>query len=186
VEIFERSPRGVLMYRLFAKRAVFDGTGWRLFGVQRLSIADGQDRRPEMIAEMQWPASITPGHLVDLSTDPATLSVSDVYRFVARPDVGARPVDLYETWMLRKISIPLVALMMVLLAAPVAQGLQRHGGLGIGLAVGVALGFLYFVADGLLLTLGEIGTLPPAIAAFSPLVLFVGVGIGALLKIEGY
>jgi len=186
VTIFERSQGGVLSRRLLAKRATYDGTAWTLHDVQVQSVAGGQDREPEIIPRLPWPASLTPGHLVDLSTDPATLSVAEVYRFVANPDVGARPVDLYETWLLRKIALPLVTLMMVLLAAPVAQGLQRHGGIGAGLAAGVALGFVYFVTDGLMLTLGEIGTVAPVVAALSPLVLFAAVGIGALLKIEGY
>lgn len=186
VTIYERSSNGVLARRLVAKRSSFDGVSWRMFEVQKLPVAGRQEREPEVAAEMPWEAALTPGHLVDLSTDPATLSVNEVYRFVANPEVGARPVDLYETWLLRKAALPLVTLMMVLLAAPVAQGLHRHGGIGIGLAAGVALGFLYFVTDGLLLTLGEIGTVPPAVAALSPLVLFGAVGTGALLKIEGY
>lgn len=186
VTIYRRSDRGVLTERLAAKRASFDGAGWRLFEVQKLPVAGRQEREPEVVPEMPWDATLTPGHLVDLSTDPATLSVDEVYRFVANPDVGARPVDLYETWLMRKAALPLVTLMMVLLAAPVAQGLHRHGGIGMGLAAGVALGFLYFVTDGLLLTLGEIGTVPPAVAALSPLVLFAAIGTGALLKIEGY
>lgn len=186
VTIYERSDKGVLNQRLVAKRAGFDGAAWHLFEVQKLPVSERQEHEPEVVSEMTWDAALTPGHLVDLSTDPATLSVSEVYRFVANPEVGARPVDLYETWLLRKAVLPLVTLMMVLLAAPVAQGLHRHGGIGIGLAAGVALGFLYFVTDGLLLTLGEIGTVPPAVAALSPLVLFAAVGTGALLKIEGY
>lgn len=176
----------VLSRRLLAKRAVFDGTGWRLFDVQVLSLAEGVDRRPEHLAEMSWKTSLTPGHLADLAADPSKLSLAEVWRFVASPDVGSRPVDFYKTWLLRKIVVPFVTLMMVLLAAPVAQGMQRHGGLGTGLAVGVGIGFLYFVADGLLLALGEIGTIPPVVAAWSPTVLFGAVGVSVLLKIEGY
>lgn len=187
VTIFVRTADAVLSQRLLAERALFeDGRGWRLIDVQRLLLAGGQDRRPERIAEMPWQTSLTPAHLADLTTNPATLSLADVWHFVAQPEVGSRPVDLYETWLLRKLAVPLVTIMMVLLAAPVAQGLQRHGGLGAGLAVGVGLGFLYFVTDGLLLTLGEMGTMAPAIAAWSPLVLFGAIGISALLKIEGY
>jgi len=186
VTIFERKAGAVLSERILAERAVFDGTGWRLINVRKLSLADGQDRRPERIAEMPWQTSLTPDHLADLTTDPATLSMAEIWRFVSNPDVGSRPVDFYKTWMLRKIALPLVTIMMVLLAAPVAQGLQRHGGLGAGLAVGVGLGFLYFVADGLLLTLGEMGTIPPLIAAWSPKALFAALGVSALLKIEGY
>ena len=186
VTIFERQGHAVLNERLMAERALFDDTGWRLLNVQKLSLADGQDRKAEHIAEMKWVTSLTPDHLADLTTDPATLSVAEVWRFVSHPEVGSRPVDFYETWLLRKIALPLVTLMMVLLAAPVAQGLQRHGGLGAGLAVGIGLGFLYFVTDGLLMTLGEMGTISPMIAAWVPTALFAAIGISALLKIEGY
>jgi len=185
VTIFKRDG-SVLSERLLAERALFDGTGWRLFNVQKLSLADDSDRRPESVAEIPWDTSLTPGHLADLAADPAKLSLSEVWRFVSNPDVGSRPVDFYETWLLRKIAIPFVTLMMVLLAAPVAQGMQRHGGLGTGLAVGVGIGFLYFVADGLLLALGEIGTIPPVVAAWSPTLLFGAIGVSVLLKIEGY
>ncbi len=186
VTIFKRAGNAVVNERLMAHRAIFDGQGWRLLNVQILSLAEGQDRRPERIAEMHWETSLTPDQLVDLAADPATLSLAEVWRVVASPEVGSRPVAYYETWLFRKIGIPFVIVMMVLLAAPVAQGLQRHGGLGAGLAVGVGLGFLYFVADGLLLTLGEMRTIPPAIAAWSPMVLFAALGVSALLKIEGY
>jgi lipopolysaccharide export system permease protein len=186
VTIFERQGHAVLNERLLAERALFDGTGWRLFNVQKLSLAGGQDRKPQRIAEMPWGTSLTPNHLTDLTTDPATLSVGEVWRFVSHPDVGSRPVDFYETWLLRKLALPLVTIMMVLLAAPVSQGLLRHGGLGAGLAVGIGLGFLYFVTDGLLMTLGEMGTISPMIAAWSPTALFAAIGISALLKIEGY
>jgi len=186
VTIFERQGHAVLNERLLAQRALYDGTTWRLFNVQKLSLAGGQDRKPERLAEMPWQTSLTPDHLADLTTDPATLSLAEVWRFVSHPDVGSRPVDFYRTWLLRKVALPLVTIMMVLLAAPVAQGLQRHGGLGAGLAVGIGLGFLYFVTDGLLMTLGEMGTVAPMVAAWTPTALFAAIGISALLKIEGY
>jgi len=186
VTIFERQGHAILSEHLLAERALFNGTSWRLLNVRKLSLAEGQDHKPERLAEMPWMTSLMPDHLADLTTDPATLSMADVWRFVSHPEVGSRPVDFYKTWLLRKIALPLVTIMMVLLAAPVAQGLQRHGGLGAGLAVGVGLGFLYFVTDGLLMTLGEMGTISPMIAAWSPTALFAAIGVSALLKIEGY
>jgi lipopolysaccharide export system permease protein len=186
VTVFVRTADAMLSERLLAERAVYDGAGWHLINVQRLSLAGGQERRPEHLPELAWATSLTPGHLADLAADPAVLSLSEIWHYVASPEVGNRPVDFYETWLLRKLAVPLVTLMMVLLAAPVAQGLQRHGGLGAGLAVGVGLGFLYFVTDGLLLTLGEMGAIPPAVAAWTPTVLFGALGVAALLKIEGY
>jgi len=184
--IFERGPTFILEQRIKAKRAVYLDKRWTLTDVEVLEIGAGQSRKPTQYFQLPWKTSLTPNHLVDLAADPATLSLGDVWRFAARPDVGSRPVDFYETWLQRKIAVPLTTLLMILLAAPVAQGLQRHGGIGAGLAVGVGLGFLYFVAEGLLLTLGETGVIPPTVAAWSPMLLFAAVGVGALLRIEGY
>jgi len=184
--IYERGTTSNLQRRIMAKRAVYLAKHWTMADVEVLELGADQSRKPVNHAELPWQTSLTPNHLADLAADPATMSLAEVYRFAARPDVGSRPVEFYRTWMQRKIAVPLMTLLMVLLAAPVAQGLQRHGGIGMGLAVGIGLGFLYFIADGLLLTLGETGAIPPVVAAWSPMALFATFGIGALIRIEGY
>ena len=184
--IYERGSSSNLERRITAKRAIYVAKHWTLVDVTVLELGADQSRKPVDHAELPWQTSLTPNHLVDLAADPATLSLAEVWRFASRPDVGSRPVEFYRTWMQRKIAVPLTTLLMVLLAAPVAQGLQRHGGIGMGLAVGVGLGFLYFIADGLLLTLGETGAIPRAVAAWSPMALFATFGVGALIRIEGY
>jgi lipopolysaccharide export LptBFGC system permease protein LptF len=65
VTIFARQGHAVLNERLMAERALFDDTGWRLINVQKLSLADGQDRKAERIGEMPWVTSLTPDHLAD-------------------------------------------------------------------------------------------------------------------------
>ncbi len=184
--LFKRNDRAVLTERITARRAVHDGRLWQLFDVRTLSLADGQDGNEVSDPEGQWATALTPGHFADLAADPGTLSFGDVWRFAMNPDVGSRPADFYRTWLQHKLALPLTSLLMVLLAAPVAQGLQRHGGMAAGLAAGVGLGFLYFVAEGLLLTLGETGAIAPVIAAWGPAILFGAVGAIALLRIEGY
>jgi lipopolysaccharide export system permease protein len=186
VTIFERGANYVLERRVMAKRAVYSDKHWRLVDAQVLEFGAGQSRKPTRYFELPWQISLTPNHLADLAADPTTLSLTEVWRFAARPDVGSRPVDFYRTWLQRKIAVPLTTLLMILLAAPVAQGLQRHGGIGAGLAAGVGLGFLYFVAEGLLLTLGETGVIGPTVAAWAPMAVFAAVGIASLLRIEGY
>jgi lipopolysaccharide export LptBFGC system permease protein LptF len=52
--------------------------------------------------------------------------------------------------------------------------------------LGVGMGFLYIIADGILQSLGESGMLTPELAAWSSVVLFAAIGITALIKIEGY
>jgi lipopolysaccharide export system permease protein len=54
------------------------------------------------------------------------------------------------------------------------------------MAIGFILGFLYFIADGLVMSLGETGAVPPVLAAWMPIVVFASVGGAWLIRLEGY
>ena len=72
-------------------------------------------------------------------------------------------------------------------AAPVAHSLhRRERGLAAGMTVGFGLGFLYFLTDGIVLSLGESGAVPPFFAAWLPILLFAAIGGAWLIKQEGY
>ena len=114
------------------------------------------------------------------------MSLRELHSFAANENVGSRPVYYYETWFNKRLALPIMTLIMLLLAAPVAQSLRRQGGAGLGFMIGVGMGFLYFIADGILQSLGESGMLPPLLAAWSSVILFAAIGITALIKIEGY
>ena len=58
---------------------------------------------------------------------------------------------------------------MIGLCIPLASRFRRGGGLGALFAIGVGLGFLYFVIDGISLTMGELGFVAPWLAAWLPL-----------------
>ena len=184
--LFLRDARGNLRQHLTARRAVYAGGAWRLFDVEPRLISSTGTVASEWLAEAPWQTNLTPDHFSDLSAPPISMSLNELAGFVANPGVGNRPTYFYETWLHKRLAIPVASFLMVLLAAPVAQGLRRHGGIAAGLTAGVGLGFLFFVTDGLVLALGEAGALPPALAAWSPTVLFASVGGAALIRMEGY
>ncbi|MGH6931044.1 MAG: LPS export ABC transporter permease LptG [Dongiaceae bacterium] len=186
VTLFRRNENGVLSEQIVARHAAYVDGSWRLADVSLIRLANDSNSSMIQVAEMPWETSLTPSHFADLATDPATLSFVDLWRFIVNPEVGSQPYSFYQTWFQRKFAVPLTAVLMILLAAPVAQGLQRHGGFAAGLAVGVGLGFLYFVTEGLMLTLGETGAVAPIIAAWGPAIVFAMFGTVALLRIEGY
>ena len=59
-------------------------------------------------------------------------------------------------------------LLMMALCIPLATRFRRGGGLGALFAVGVGMGFLYFIVDGISLTMGELGFVTPWLAAWLP------------------
>ena len=180
LSIFRRDVEGNLIERLDAASAANDYGTWTLYDVTRFDVAANITTKLE---EMAWPGDLRPSQISTLSSHPKTLPLSAVWRFVKAPGFGSRPLYVYETWLNRKLAAPLASLMMILLAVPLTQRFQRHGGAGATLALGVAIGFCFFVFDGFTLAVGEAGLLPPWIAAWSPTLAFAA--IGAALGFHG-
>jgi LPS export ABC transporter permease LptG/LPS export ABC transporter permease LptF len=81
----------------------------------------------------------------------------------------------------KKIAYPLVTLVMAILAIPFALSTGRRGSLaGVAIAIGVAIA--YWVTAGLFEAMGNVSTLPAALAAWSPDLLFGLVGGYLLLR----
>lgn len=183
ITLFQREENGNLAGRITAERALHADGSWRLLNVERLSL----DRPGGVVVrdpEMPWETELTPKHLVDLTTPPGSLSIRELLAFIKDAGLGNHPDYWYKTWLHKRIAVPVASFLMILLAAPVAQGMQRRGGMGTGITVGVTLGFLYFVVDGLGLALGEAGAIPPVLAAWTAPLLFASIGVTTLFSIE--
>jgi len=91
-------------------------------------------------------------------------------------DVSRLSVQLQE-----KLSFPLIAPTIILLAIPFSVMVGTRGAVG-GLALGVGLAFLYWSASALAEAMGAAGQLPPLIAGWSPDVIFGFLGLYFYLK----
>ena len=100
------------------------------------------------------------------SGSPEEMSLSDLSYFIDNQGFGIRPVWVYETWRHKRVAVFFTSLVMIALCVPLAGRFRRGGGLGILFAVGVGLGFLYFIVDGVSLTMGELGFVAPWLAAW--------------------
>lgn len=86
-------------------------------------------------------------------------------------DVARLSVQLHE-----KLSFPLIAPVVILLAIPFSLLVGTRGAVG-GLALGVGVSFAYRGLAALCEAVGAIGQLPPLLAAWSPDVVFLFVGL---------
>lgn len=97
---------------------------------------------------------------------------------------AGRPTGALEAGWWHKLSGPLSAVLMPLLAGVAAFGLARSGRLFIRAVIGMALGFAYFVADNFALAMGNLGAYPPLLAAWAPFLLFLVIGETVLIRTE--
>lgn len=82
----------------------------------------------------------------------------------------------------KKISYPLITLIMAVLAIPFSLSSAKRGAItGVAVAVGIAL--FYTVVSRLFEAMGNLSQLPPAIAAWSPDLIFALVGGYLILKV---
>jgi LPS export ABC transporter permease LptG/LPS export ABC transporter permease LptF len=80
-----------------------------------------------------------------------------------------------------KLAVPAITLVMAIIAVPFAVSMGKRGGLaGIATAIGVAI--CYWVVAGIFSSMGDINTLPPLLAAWSPDLLFAFTGSYLLLR----
>ena len=116
--------------------------------------------------------------------DPTELDYWTLKSRIGELEAAGRATDEARAGLAHKISQPLSILLMPLLAAVAAFGLARSGQVLVRAAIGMALGFTYFVADNFSLAMGNAGAYPPMIAAWAPFVLFLLIGETVLVRTE--
>ncbi|MEO6924324.1 MAG: LptF/LptG family permease, partial [Bryocella sp.] len=77
---------------------------------------------------------------------------------------------------------PLMALVMAMLAIPFALTAGKRGNLA-GMGAGIGLAIAYWVIALVFENLGNVSSLPPLLAAWSPDILFAMVGAYLLLRV---
>ena len=83
----------------------------------------------------------------------------------------------------RKLSFPLVTLILTLIAVPFAVSTGRHGTL-YGVGIGILIAISYWVVISVFAAFGSAGLLAPVLAAWAPNILFGGSAIYLLLTVR--
>jgi lipopolysaccharide export system permease protein len=182
VTIYDRSG-GVLQRVIRAARAVPTpaSRAWRLDDVR---IYDANMNVVRHLPSMPAMPGVTPAQLTLAKVDPTELDYWTLKKRITELEAAGRPTDEARAGLDHKISGPLSTLLMPLLAAVAAFGLARSGQVLMRAALGMALGFAYFVADNFSLAMGNAGAYPPLIAAWAPFLLFLLVGETVLVRTE--
>jgi len=183
VRVFERDPAGALTARLAAGSAEFGPDGWTLRDGSVVAVNVGADRT--VFARRDWPVPLHPANVVELTQPIENIPLMRLRSILRGNWSGSQSPAFYQTRLHERYSGPLASLVMLLLAAPVAHGIRRRGGAPGGLALGIVIGLIFLLADGMMAALGESGVMPPLLAAWGPTLFFAAVGGAILVHVEG-
>jgi lipopolysaccharide export system permease protein len=169
VTIFRRDGEGLLIEQIMAEEAELQNGRWHLSGVV---IYYRNNVPASRVEKMVYSGLMRPAAAGTRSGDPEEMSFADLAYFIDNSGFGIRPIHVYSTWLHKRSTLALTGVLMLLIAVPLAGRHRRGGGLGILFAVGIGLGFAYFVFDGISMTMGELGLLPSWMAAWLPMLVF--------------
>ena len=181
VIIFRRDDRGLLLEQIYADVAKLSGDRWTL---SPALVYYRDNLTPSRLDTLVYSGAMKPAAAGARSGAPQEMSLSDLGYFIENQGFGIRPVWVYQTWQHKRISLFFSALLMIALCLPLATRFRRGGGLGALFAIGVGLGFVYFIADGIALTMGELGFVTPWLAAWLPLIAFGSLAAVLTLRAE--
>ncbi|MGH9867731.1 MAG: LptF/LptG family permease [Candidatus Polarisedimenticolia bacterium] len=166
--------------RTFAKRAVWHEGAWSLMDGWVRGFEDGVEHYKAFstlgASDLDPPAYFTQDWKA-----PDQMDYGELRRYVV--DLERRGYDTRElrVGLYRKLSIPAVCIVMVLMSLPFAVRVERRGPVfAIGLSI--LLVFVYYMVLQLFGKMGETAMLPPLLAAWAPNLIFGGLGLYATMS----
>lgn len=101
-----------------------------------------------------------------------TLPLLDLYHFIDKEKKrGSSNISVYLVVLYKKYSLPISAFILTIIALAVSS-MKRRGGMGINLAIGIAIAFSFVFFDKIFGALAEKSTINPMIAVWLPNVIF--------------
>ena len=183
VRIYRRGPDDQLVQRTYAATAVRQDRVWRLYSASD-AVAGPDGIAVARTTDRIWDVRLTPSNLIEAMMPFAHISTATARSGLAGTRAGARQPAYYAMRLQRAFAEPLAVVAMLLLATPAATASRRAGQAGQRLLLGLALGMLFLLADGMLAALGEAGRIVPEVAAWGALAVFGCLGIAILIHLD--
>lgn len=168
VLIVERDEKNIIRHSLSAERATYQDGAWLLSGVREIGESGTSGEEPTTVLK-KLPFEPKTLHLSGIREE--ELSYNDLLTLMEKTEAADDTSRPYAFWFHRKLAYPFSSLIMVLIAAPIGLQLARRNHMlraSFGCVMG---GFLFYVVQQLLASLGETGALPPILAAWGPMAL---------------
>ena len=171
-----------LFQHTYARRAAWHSSSgsWKLYdGWERRFTENGVEF--STFEETFSPMTEEPAYFEEEVKESNKMTYLELQDYIQGLQQGGFEVDHLRTELHKKLSFPVVSLIMSILGVPFSFTIGRRGALH-GIAIGVFLGIVYWGAFGVFGILGTNGLLSPVLAAWGPNILF---GAGGFLLLLG-
>jgi len=194
---FEIDPQFDIQRRTDAERVrwVNKNLGWNMlsideyrFGSRPTTSAGAPPSAPTIeqrsFHSLPLPIQETPNDFYEVKSDPYTMTISQLRRFIKRQRQNGLDVSGYLPSLYEKFSFPFVNFIIALVVVPFALRPARSGSMAGGVLAGLIIGFSYYAVHSFSLALGKAELIPPGLSAWLANILLGFVGSILLLGAE--
>jgi lipopolysaccharide export system permease protein len=184
VRIFEFDPEHHLRAISYAQKGHYvKNNQWHLDSVVQTRF-DNERTAVDSIPEADWFSVLNPAILNVLLVVPEQMSAWNLYLYTQHLRENNQKTLRHDLALWTKLTYPLAALVMMVLALPFAQYQRRSGGISTKIFAGIMLGLVFHFLNKLFAHLGLLNDWPPFFSALAPTLLFLAGGLSMLWRVE--
>lgn len=168
-EKFNEKERTKLDYKIKASRIVYnnDTKDYTLHNYEKRTVGEMNDKI-EKAEKKNMKFNFEMDDLTPTIYAAETMTLRELNTFIEKEKMrGSSNINSYLVVKYRKYSIPVSAFILTIIAVAVSS-MKRRGGMGVNLAMGIALAFIYIFFDKIFGTLAEASSINPFLAVWLP------------------
>jgi lipopolysaccharide export system permease protein len=182
VYIYEFDSGHRLTVATHARDARYVRKHWVLDGISRSKISQN-GVEVSRVDSARWDSLLDPGLIDVVLVDPQALPVWGLFRYIQFMAENNQDPGAYAVAFWGKVVQPLLILAMIFLSIPILFGSARTQGMGGRIFLGIMVGILFYLVSRTFASLALVYGLSPMVAAFTPLLLFLGIALWVMRRI---
>lgn len=179
VRIYMLDGRFHLLAMRRAEYAEWHNGSWTLRRVKETRIGEGRTATRNL-ADQVWNSAVTPDLLSVLMLTPQRMSMSSLYTYIRHLTQNRQDAHRYVLALWGKLTYPLAAPVMLLLALAFAYRPPRVGGTGGRMLVGILLGLGFHLGNRMSSQIAQLQDWPAPLSVSAPLIVF-GLAAGGFI-----
>ncbi|QXE90635.1 LPS export ABC transporter permease LptG [Geomonas subterranea] len=185
VTIWEMQPgTGLPLRRTDSTLGELGPRGWTLSEVVVRDFQGAEVMKTRKYPQLLAPLKLKPADLKVLGRYSDSMTLRQLNRYCKKIQAGGYDATRYITQFHSRISLPFGCAVMAFLGIPFALRGGRSSGIAFGVGISIGVGFLYVIINSVIISVGQVGLLPPVVAAWATNFIFLAAGGWLALTID--
>jgi len=184
VTLWELKDGSEPVRRTDAESGTLGEKGWVLNNAMVRDFRGGEVASTKKYAQLPVPLKLKPADLKVLGKYSDSMTISELRRYCDKLKAGGYDPTRYLAQMHSRFSLPFGCAIMAFLGIPFALRGGRSSGIAVGIGLSLGIGFLYVIVNSVIISFGQVGLLPPIVAAWATNFIFLLVGAWLSLTLD--